>query len=299
METVSSKVLIEHWHTYQKDRHANPELYKLRSTGLRGLDHILGGGVEYGNMVIYGGAQKIGKSTLLQCTAEAFGRRGEPFIYFSGEMTNDAMATRLVCSISGVDKGKVRRIQLDDVDWNLVESAEETIAKFQGWWNYGFSNIHQITNILSQTEKEAGVDIRVMFVDYIQLMEHPGKRTRSEEIEALSHAFKRMSVGRGKPMLIFIAAQLNRQSIRGQIVDANAFLGSGALERDMDVGVIITAAKDETGRVLENYRELVVVGSRETGVDRCRIRFNGSTSSLADADVISQAVNLDYWGGGV
>ena len=296
METINSKTLIEHWNTYQRDRHANPELYKLRSTGLQGLDHILGGGVEYGNMVIYGGAQKIGKSTLLQCTAEAFGRRDEPFLYFSGEMTNTAMATRLVSSVSGVDKGKMRRIELDDIDWRLIDDAETTISKWSGWWNYGFSTIAHVKKILDETEKASGVDIRVLFIDYIQLMEHPGRRTRTEELESLSHAFKRMTIEREKPILVFIAAQLNRQSIRGQIIDANSFLGTGALERDMDVGVIITNAKDEAGRVLENYRELVVVGSRETGVDRCRIRFNGSTSSLADADVIGNKVDLDYWG---
>lgn len=295
METLTSQLLIEHWKTFQKDREANPELYKLRSTGLRSLDNILGGGVEYGNMVIYGGAQKIGKSTLLQCTAQAFGRRGEPFIYFSGEMTNMAMATRLICAVSGVDKGRVRRIALDDLDWREIVTAEKEIAEYKGWWNYGFSSLKQIEYVLGELEEKAGVDVRTIFVDYIQLMEHPGKRTRAEELEDLSHSFKRMSINRKKPMLVFIAAQLNRQSIRGQIVDANSFLGTGALERDMDVGIIITSAKDDTGRVLDNYRELVVVGSRETAISHCRIRFNGATSALADVDSVGATIDLDYW----
>jgi replicative DNA helicase len=295
METINSKTLIEHWKVYQRDREANPELYKLRSTGLRGLDHILGGGIEYGQMIIYGGAQKIGKSTLLQCTAQAFGKRHEPFLYFSGEMTNMAMATRIVCSLSGVDKNRVRRIALDDLDWHEIDTAEKEIAQFQGWWNYGFSTIKHIGTTLDQIEKEAGIDIRVIFVDYFQLMEHPVGRQRNESLEDLSHCFKRMSISRKKPMLVFLAAQLNRQSIRGQIVDANSFLGTGALERDMDVGIILTNAKDDTGRILDNYRDVVVVGSRDTAISHCRIRFNGSTSTLADVDVVANPIDLDYW----
>jgi replicative DNA helicase len=287
--------LIEHWKVYQRDRESNPELYKLRSTGLRGLDHILGGGVDYGNMVIYGGAQKIGKSTMLQCTAQAFGKRGEPFIYFSGEMTNMAMATRLVCSVSGVDKNRVRRIALDDLDWKEIDEAEKQIATYKGWWNYGFSTIKQVASIIDQLEKDEGIDIRTVFIDYFQLMEHPIGRQRNESLEDLSHAFKRMTINRNKPMLVFLAAQLNRQSIRGQIVDANSFLGTGALERDMDVGVIITNAKDETGKVLDNYRDLVVVGSRDTAISHCRIRFNGTTATLADMDAVSSPIDLDYW----
>lgn len=295
LETLSTKELIKHWSAVQKDKQDHPDLYKLRSTGLKGLDHILGGGVEYGNMVIYGGEQKIGKSTLLQRTAESMGEQEEPFLYLSGEMTNTAMATRLVCSVSGVDKNKVRRMELDASDWKKIKQAETKISKYNGWWSYGFSTIKHVQQIIDEIEKDTNVTIRVILVDYIQLMEHPGYRQRNEELEALSHAFKRMTITTGSPRLIFLAAQLNRQSIRNHVVDANSFLGTGALERDMDVGVIMTHAKDEAGNVLDNYRELIVVGSRETAVDKCRVRFNGSTSTIADMDVPLPVIDLDYW----
>lgn len=295
METVSSKLLMEHWQLRQEDKKKHPEKYRLKSTGLRSLDAALGGGVEYGNFVIYGGQQKVGKSMLLQHTAKAFGRSRDPFIFFSAEMTNMALATRIVCSVSGVEKDKVRRIEWSDADWKDMQRAADEIAQYPGYWNYGFSTLAQIEKVLNDIEAKENVEITTIFADYFQLMTHPGRKVRSEELELISHGFKRLALQRGRPLLVFVGAQLNRQSIRSNIIDANSFMGTGALERDMDVGVIISNAKDEMGKVLPQYRDLTIVGSRETDVGSCRVRFNGSTSSFSDMDETIQNIDMSFW----
>ena len=62
--TVSSKELSSQWIQIQKHKQEHPELYRLKSTGLAALDKILGGGLEPGQFVLVGGAQKSGKTTL-------------------------------------------------------------------------------------------------------------------------------------------------------------------------------------------------------------------------------------------
>lgn len=295
MQTVRSNTLMEHWLLQQEDKKKHPEKYRLKSTGLRSLDNALGGGVEYGNFVIYGGRQKIGKSMLLQHTAKTFGRSGEPFAFFSAEMTNMAMATRLVCSVAGLDKNRIRRIEWNEAEWISMQNAAAEISLYPAYWNYGFNTLEHITKTLDRIEKEENVVVRIVFVDYFQLMSHPGRKVRSEELEMLSHGMKQLALNRKMPMIIFAAAQLNRQSIRNQIVDANSFMGTGALERDMDVGVIVNEVKDDMGKILPQYRDLVVVGSRETSIDTCRVRFNGSTASFADVNESLQEVDMNFW----
>jgi replicative DNA helicase len=296
-QLLSSDVLVQYWDMWQKDRIAHPELYKLRSTGLRSLDHILGGGVEFGQLVIYGGEQKIGKSTLLQHTAMSFGKHKDSFAYFSGEMSNLSIGTRLLCSLAGIDKSKVRGMNLDLADWAALHDAKDELASWKSWWNYGFKTLDDIYHTLNKIKKETGIVVPTIFVDYVQLMEYPKLSNRNEQLSAISRGLKRMTLEFGQPMLVFVAAQTNRESIRKNIIDANSFLGSGAFERDMDLGIIIHKTKDDRGNVIPHMRMLTIVGSRDTDVgEPIAIEFNGKTSQIRDASKSSAEMQkLDYW----
>lgn len=296
METLDSKTLVSKWIDLQLKRQANPEKYRPRSTGLRALDKVLGGGVEFGNLVIYGGKQKVGKSTMLQHTATHFGRNKDPFAFFSIEMTNNAIATRVLCDMSGVEKDRIRRIEWSETEWDRILTEADTVAKFEAWWSYGVYTLVGIQKVIEDLRKKEGKLVNSIFVDYVQLMDHPGKSVRREELEGISRAFKRMSVELDEPMLVFLAAQVNREAAKSHVVSANQFFGSGAFERDMDIGIIIHEIKDEnTGEVRTDARQLTVVGSRDTGVGSVPIRFNGSTSSIRDMEAEDNEISLNFW----
>jgi DNA repair protein RadA/Sms len=54
-------------------------------TGIGELDNVLGGGLVAGSLVLLGGDPGVGKSTLLLMALDAFGRRGLPVLYVTGE----------------------------------------------------------------------------------------------------------------------------------------------------------------------------------------------------------------------
>ena len=296
-ELIDSKEFVRRWKELQSKRKSDPERYLPRSTGIRALDKILGGGVEFGSVVIYGGAQKVGKSTLLGHTAKTFGVLGEPFAYFSIEMTNEAMATRLFCDMSGVEKDRVRRIEWTEAEWERLCGSADIVGDFDARWGYGIASIAGIKSALIQANKELPPDrkIRTIFVDYIQLMSHPHKSMRREELSAISRAFKRMSIEMEEPMLVFLAAQVNREAAKNHIISANTFLGTGDIERDMDIGIIIHTIKHDDGTILPDRRQLTVVGSRETGVGSVEVRFNGTTSSIRDMEDKGDEITKDFW----
>ncbi len=286
--TVSSKELSNQWIQLQRHKQEHPELYRLKSTGLAALDKILGGGLEPGQFVLVGGAQKSGKTTLLSCLTETMARQHMNVLYLSGEMTTIQMASIFFSRLSRIDRTRIRAINLDETDWVKLENAAAKFEKFNIWWNHGFSSVTDINNIITEMETVHGVEFDCIMVDYIQLMEAPEIKSggnRVTDLSYISRNLKRRTLSGKKPKLIIAAAQINRQSIRGNLYDANSFLGTGDLERDMDIGMLIKAVQDPiTGVENKHRKQIIVVGSRETEIGVCETYYNGSIASIEDAE---------------
>lgn len=294
-KTLSSNELVDYWLQMQRLRHENPELFALLSTGLHGLDNILGGGIEYGQLFIVGGGQKSGKSTFLIHLAKTWARKGIPFVYYSAEMTNLQIGSMLFSNLSGVERQKIRSISLEDDDWKSLEDVANEIRGYKGYWNSASRSISEISTELDRIENTINQPVKAIFVDYLQLLDTPEIKSRSrvEQISSISRGFKRLTTSRSEPMAVVVACQVNRESLRSHLVDANSFLGSGDIERDMDVGIIIHDTIDEiTGKPKENKKTITVVGSRETDVGKTQVNFLGGIAQIQD-DVIQSKINLD------
>jgi replicative DNA helicase len=281
--TMPADVLMDAWKRYQKLRHEHPEYFGLKSTGLASLDYILGGGVEFGQYVLIGGAQKSGKSTLLKHIAKAYGEQDVNSVFLSAEMTNMQVATMLVAEATEIDRTRIRSLGLKDDDWEIIT------------FNYGFSTVKDIYDVIESVEYVTQRPVRAIFGDYIHLMESPVGRNRQEQISAISRALKLLSINRQLPIAVFMAAQINREAAKAMIIEMTSFLGSGQLERDMDIGMIIHDLKDEQGDVVPNEKNINVVGSRETGIGECRVSYNGAIAKLSDHVKIVQNQKESYW----
>jgi replicative DNA helicase len=185
----------------------------------------------------------------------------------------------------------MRSINLQSDDWKKLEKAAAEIGKYPAYWNYGFSTVEHIIKAVDDIEAQTNVPIRAIFVDYIQLMEAPGKGNRSDQIAYISRRLKALSINRQMPTLICAAAQLRRENVRAAIYDLSAWLGSGGLERDMDIGMMIHDEPDTSrpGQMLSNYKMIEIVGSRETGdAQPVHVKYNGSMGRMTDASAPPQ-----------
>ena len=294
------------WPEYQRQRHANPEKYALRSTGLRQLDVILAGGIELGQYVLIGGAQKSGKTTLLMKVAKTFGMQRVNSILFSAEMTNMQLGTMLFSTYSGVERTKMRALGLEIADWEKIEVAGKEIEKLTLAFDYGFSTINDIVYIIPEVEAKTGIPVQAIFGDYIHLMEDPTPgNNRMNEIARISRGLKRLSNSlRDKegnfhdPMAVIFAAQLNREAVKAQIIESTSFLGSGQLERDMDIGMIISKMKDDITATRDHkfLRKVTVVDSRETDVGDCIVAYDGATATISDKiNISTNKPTSEHW----
>jgi len=293
--TMSAGQMVLTWKAYQRLRHEKPELFGLKSTGLASLDFILQGGVEFGQYVLVGGAQKGGKTTLLKHIAKTYGEQQVNSIFFSAEMTNMQIGSMFVSGATQIERSRIRALGLNAQDWEKIDAVEEEIRDLSLHFNYGFATIKDIKDVVKEVEKVTERPVRAIFGDYIHLMESKIGGNRQEQIASISRRLKLFSITHHMPVAVFMAAQLNRESVKGTVIEMTSFLGSGQLERDMDIGMIVHAVKDDDGDDMPHQKQISVVGSRETGIGECRISYNAETATLGDNKKIVSGQKDDYW----
>ncbi|MGN6089101.1 MAG: DNA repair protein RadA [Actinomycetales bacterium] len=71
-----------------------PDQVRRDPTGLGEFDHVLGGGLVPGQVVLLAGEPGVGKSTLLLMVAERLASRGQTVLYVSGEESVEQLAVR-------------------------------------------------------------------------------------------------------------------------------------------------------------------------------------------------------------
>lgn len=291
------------WMIYQKQRHEHPELFGLKSTGLAMLDTLLEGGIELGQYVLIGGAQKAGKTTLLMKLADSFARQRVNSIFFSAEMNNMQLGSMLFSTYSGIERSRIRKLGLEIADWTRLEIAGEKIEQLTLAFDFGFSTVSDIIDSIEEVEAKVGEPVKAIFGDYIHLMEEPGiKGNMVQEIASISKKLKRLTMSRvakgNFPIAVIFASQLSREAVKGEVWSATSFYGSGQLERDMDLGMIISAARDETAsdrREIPNRRKITIVGSRETPTGECEVAYNPNTATISDAVALKATLRSRVW----
>lgn len=294
MPTISSSQLKRDWLAWQSLRRTHPEKFALRSTGLQSLDTALGGGIELGQFILIGAPPKAGKTTLLVQIKQAFERQGVLSIYFSAEMTNNQIGNLVFSSLSGVKRKVIRAADWTDEDWKSMEEAGCTLETWPGYWNYGFSTLADIKKEIAFVEEKTNDVVKAIFVDYLQLMNHPAEN-RWAAIEAITHGLKHLSIQRQEPMAVVANAQLTRESIKQHVQEMHSFYGGGAMERDMDVGIMIDSVLDNSGNPILNKKKISIVGARE--VEPCApfaVGYDGDRARIFD-DTTVASFEMNTW----
>lgn len=282
---IDSGQLSTDWLEHTHERQEHPELYALRGTGLTMLDLALGGGLEKSQLVLIGGPPKAGKTTLLLNVLKALAKQGMRTAWFGAEMNLYQTGTILFSNISRVERLKIRASNLDDGDWHRLLAAAGEIEKLPLLWNYGFTTLEDIDEAIDNIQQATGEAIEAVGLDYVQLMEAPGHGSRQEQISYISRGLKHLAMTPEAPKLVIANAQLKREDVRAEVYALASWYGSGGLEHNMDLGMIVHDVKDTVNSaVMPNVKGLNIVGSRETPWDDepILLGYNGAVGLYYD-----------------
>ena len=258
-----------------------------RSTGVRDLDEILGGGTQPGQFVVIAARPAMGKTSLALQIGESMARsQGRPSLFFSLEMPRRELRLRLICSAADIEREQLLKRSLDDDGWDRLNRAGAELARVPLLINdtkeLTFASLRAIA--LQETAKRG--PLGAVIVDYLQLMETTqSDENRARQIAEITRGLKVLAGVLECP--VFALSQLSRKveerpNKRPMLSDLRE---SGAIEQDADIVVFVY--RDEVynkGTEDKGIAELIVAKQRNGPTNTARVRFRADRTTFIDLD---------------
>jgi hypothetical protein len=222
-------------------------------------------------LTVVGAMPSIGKTSLLVDAAVSLAERGVPALIFSAETGQEGLEERLLARVSGVDSrairgertwsGKSHPLTFDEE--KSVESAAAKLSSLPLYTHYSASQPDLIINLIEDTILRERLNLgapMVIFMDYLQFgsLDVTGGLTEYEKLSRLSMEFKYLAKVLRQPVVIF--SQLRREKEGDDEPQINWFKGTGRIEADADVAMILTGERIP-GPIAK--RKITIVKQRE------------------------------------
>jgi replicative DNA helicase len=196
-----------------------------------------------GQLVLVAARPGVGKTIMLAHLMEAAVAQQRPARMVSLEMLAQDIITRMACARAGVSLGRILHGSADIGERRAFQFAVGEIYAMQIKIRDGSQ--FTVPGLAASIRREGG-RVKAVFVDYIGLMEGPG-RTPYERITNISRGLKRLAIE--QQVCVVAAAQINRQGpAENRAPELHDLRDSGALEQDADTVLMLHELNEEGDR---------------------------------------------------
>ena len=222
-------------------------------TGLAGLDEKLGG-LQPSDLLVLAARPSMGKTALALTIAANAARARQPAGYdpgakhqnycvgfFSLEMSQEQLATRLLSAESGISSDELRLGRIPDSDFHRVVRAAQELSEVPLFIDDTPAlSIASLRTRARRLKRQQGLSMIV--VDYLQLVRGPGtnqQQNRVQEVSEVSQGLKTIAKELSVPVLALSQlsrAVESREDKRPMLSDLR---DSGSIEQDADVVMFI------------------------------------------------------------
>jgi replicative DNA helicase len=201
-------------------------------TALPELNYAIGGGVDYGEMVVLAARPSHGKTAVALQFVHNWTADGLPVLYISLEMSANALGKRIMQYSSAVPEENWRRDiggVRSDVENYLGQRAEWFIAD-------NLNTCQEIAREIERSVRHRGIKAAV--VDYAQLIQSPGK-SRYEQITHTSTVLRGLASEHRIILLVLCQMSRDIESRKKFLPIMSDIKESGQFEQDADVVIFV------------------------------------------------------------
>ncbi|MFD5294739.1 replicative DNA helicase [Streptomyces mutabilis] len=208
-------------------------------TGFMDLDALLSGGWAPGQLVVVGARPAMGKSTVAADFARGAAIKNKiPTLFESLEMGKEELSDRILCAEARIPHHHLKQGIVSDADMARAARHAPEIAAAPLWINDGATlSLPMLRGRIRNLVRTRG--LRLVIVDYLQLMQAPRAESRQQAVAEISRNLKLIAKDFG--ITVIVLCQLNRgpeqrQEKKPLVSDLRE---SGAIEQDADIVILL------------------------------------------------------------
>ncbi len=250
------------------------EAYTGVPSGFTDLDQMTSG-FQKSEFIVIGARPSIGKTALaLTMAANISIHQKISSGFFSLEMSDMALMQRLVASEARINSSALRSGMFKMSDFSKLTEAASRIYEAPLFID-DTPNMKLLQIRSTARRLKAQEDIKIMFVDYIGLIEpeNKGKTPRHEQIGEISRSLK--ALARELEIPVVVLSQVGRQA-EGEPPKLSDLRESGSIEQDADVVMFLhrdRMGSDEDGGNNNRKTELILAKQRNGPVGKVELVF--------------------------
>lgn len=202
-------------------------------TGLYDLDNFLQG-LKNSDFMILAARPSMGKTAFALNIASYLSiKKDTPVAFFSLEMSSNQLIHRIFSSYGLIPLFNLKSGNLDDAHTQKLIKVSNKLSQSKLILNDEISNLMSLRSIARKLKREN--DIKLIIIDYLQLLEGTRRENRNLEISEISRSLKILAKELDIPIIAL--SQLSRSVESRQVKKPmlSDLRESGSLEQDADI----------------------------------------------------------------
>ena len=278
---------------YARDKAQSGELLGF-NTGFEDINNTLAGWCKP-DLVIIAARPGMGKTAFMLSTIYHLCIvQKVPVAIFSLEMSSEQLVERLESITSMVPLKRLRMNLMDDEERKILLKSDDKILlsplHIEDTGGIGISQLRAKATIMKQK-----YGIKVIFIDYLQLMSGQNKtnQNREQEVSLISRSLKSLAKELGVPIIALSQLSRKVEERADKMPQLSDLRESGSIEQDADAVIML---------MRPNYYEMtnpIEIGGKEYPTNDlviCKVEKNrhGSTKNIALRFLPETMTFIDY-----
>lgn len=249
-------------------------------------------GLWNGQLVLIAARPGQGKSTLALNIAENFTDSGRAVLFVSLEMSSYELQIRSLAREGPIDSMRLQTGLLTEEEKLRMSAAVDAVKKRYHLTilDNGDATVQTVAGAAARLKRTA--DLRLVVVDYLQLMTAPNVRSdnRAEQIGSISRGLKQLARRLDIPILAI--SQMNRAietraEKRPQLSDLR---DSGSLEQDSDVVIFLhDESSYDVNKQADGETEVIIAKNRRGSTGSQKMLYTRRYSKFHDKSIYPRA----------
>ena len=274
-------------------------------SGFHALDKITSGW-QTPDLIIIAARPAMGKTAFVLSMAKHMAiDRQIPVAIFSLEMSNVQLVNRLIMNVCEIEGDRIKTGKMSKEETRRLNTKVNLMKGKPLYLDDTPSlSIFELRSKARKLVREH--DVKVIIIDYLQLMNAQGSSfgSREQEVSIISRNLKALAKELDIPIIAL--SQLNRgvearQGVEGKQPQLSDLRESGAIEQDADLVCFIHRPEyyhlyndEKTGKDLRGLAQIIVAKHRNGATENIWLRFRGKYAKFQNED---EAVDPDELGG--